>query len=47
MSDLAVIGDRLIVLKKRGVSVLWQSFHEASGKWSWWGYASADTLKKL
>jgi mannan endo-1,4-beta-mannosidase len=47
MSDLVVIGDQLTVLKNRGVPVLWRPFHEASGKWFWWGYASADALKKL
>jgi mannan endo-1,4-beta-mannosidase len=47
MSDLAVIGDQLTILKNRGVPVLCQPFHEASYKWLWWGYACADALKKL
>lgn len=38
--------ERLTLLKDAGIPVLWRPYHEASGKWFWWG-EDAATFKKL
>lgn len=34
-------------LQEDGIAVLWRPFHEADGKWFWWGKAGAENFVKL
>lgn len=44
--DMKTLIEYLTLLKEANIPVLWRPFHEASGKWFWWG-KDADTFKKL
>lgn len=45
-NDMATLKEYLTLLKNANIPVLWRPFHEASGKWFWWG-KDADSFKKL
>ena len=47
IQDMDTIAAYLKQLRDAHVPVLWRPFHEASGKWFWWGYKGADVTKKL
>ena len=47
MQDIDAIGERLKVLEKADVPVLFRPLHEASGGWFWWGASGADAYKEL
>lgn len=44
--DMQTLTEYLTLLKNANIPVLWRPFHEASGKWFWWG-KDADSFKKL
>lgn len=44
--DMKTLIEYLTLLKEANIPVLWRPFHEASGKWFWWG-KDADSFKKL
>ena len=44
--DMQTLTEYLTLLKNANIPVLWRPFHEASGKWLWWG-KDADSFKKL
>ncbi|MCQ2204101.1 MAG: glycoside hydrolase family 26 protein [Bacteroidales bacterium] len=44
--DLANVTKYLKLLQSENIPVLWRPFHEASGKWFWWGNDAAS-YKKL
>lgn len=44
--DMKTLKEYLTLLKDANIPVLWRPFHEASGKWFWWG-KDADSFKKL
>ena len=44
--DMQTLTEYLTLLKNAHIPVLWRPFHEASGKWFWWG-KDADSFKKL
>ena len=37
MSDIDKVADLLLLLKQKGIPVLWRPLHEAGGQWFWWG----------
>ncbi len=37
MSDIDRVADLLLLLKDKGIPVLWRPLHEAGGQWFWWG----------
>lgn len=39
--------DVLLKLQKSNISALWRPFHEASGKWFWWGSGSSEDYVRL
>ena len=41
-SDMAAVAGYLKLLKDAGIPVLWRPFHEAAGKWFWWGKDAAS-----
>lgn len=43
---MQTLTEYLTLLKNANIPVLWRPFHEASGKWFWWG-KDADRFKKL
>jgi mannan endo-1,4-beta-mannosidase len=45
--DMDVIAGQLRVLRDANVPVLWRPFHEAEGKWFWWGAYGPETCKWL
>nr|WP_302829745.1 glycosyl hydrolase [uncultured Bacteroides sp.] len=42
MQDLANVAGYLKLLKDADIPVLWRPFHEAAGKWFWWGKDAAS-----
>ena len=44
--DMKTLIEYLTLLKEANIPVLWRPFHEASGKWFWWG-KDAESFKKL
>lgn len=40
--DLAAVAGYLKLLKDADIPVLWRPFHEAAGKWFWWGKDAAS-----
>lgn len=42
MQDLANVAAYLKLLKDADIPVLWRPFHEAAGKWFWWGKDAAS-----
>lgn len=44
--DMKTLKEYLTLLKDANIPVLWRPFHEASGKWFWWG-KDAESFKKL
>ena len=46
-NDMATLKEYLTLLKNANIPVLWRPFHEASGKWFWWGAKDAATFKTL
>lgn len=46
-SDMQTLKEYLTLLKDANIPVLWRPFHEASGKWFWWGAKDAATFKAL
>lgn len=46
-SDMKTLKEYLTLLKDANIPVLWRPFHEASGKWFWWGAKDAATFKAL
>ena len=56
MADLKKVADRMLLLQKAGIVVIWRPFHEAAGNcgiypdgkaWFWWGADGAESCKKL
>lgn len=45
-SDLTKVAGYLKLLQDANIPVIWRPFHEAAGKWFWWG-KSADSCKKM
>ena len=41
------IADILVKLRDAQIPVLWRPFHEADGKWFWWGKGGSDNFIKL
>ena len=46
-SDMKTLIEYLKLVKDANIPVLWRPFHEASGKWFWWGTKDAATFKAL
>jgi mannan endo-1,4-beta-mannosidase len=46
-ADLETIAGYLLLLKQKGIPVLWRPLHEAAGGWFWWGAKGAAPLKAL
>ncbi len=46
-SDMQTLIEYLKLVKEANIPVLWRPFHEASGKWFWWGAKDAATFKAL
>ncbi len=46
-SDLDVIAKELLKFKEENIPILWRPFHEADGKWFWWGAKGDETGKQL
>ena len=46
-SDLDVIAEQLRKFQEEGIPILWRPFHEADGKWFWWGARGDETGKQL
>lgn len=44
--DLENVSKYLKLLQAENIPILWRPFHEASGKWFWWG-SDAENYKKL
>lgn len=44
--DMKTLKEYLTLLKDANIPVLWRPFHEASGKWFWWG-KDAESFKNL
>jgi mannan endo-1,4-beta-mannosidase len=47
MRDMDIIADYLKQLKEKDIPILWRPFHEASGRWFWWGAQGPEACKKL
>ncbi len=47
MKDLDNIAQQLARIRDAHVPVLWRPFHEADGKWFWWGAAGPEPCKEL
>lgn len=45
--DIDSMAGQLLLLKNKGVPVLWRPLHEASGGWYWWGASGASDYKWL
>jgi len=47
LRDMDAIAEQLKLLQAAHVPVLWRPFHEANGRWFWWGAAGPDACNKL
>jgi mannan endo-1,4-beta-mannosidase len=47
ISDMDVMAELLKGFEAKNIPILWRPFHEADGKWFWWGHHGAETAKKL
>jgi len=47
LSDMDAMADLLRPFREKGVPILWRPFHEAEGKWFWWGNKGPETAKGL
>ncbi len=47
IADIHTAADRLLLLKDKGIPVLWRPLHEASGGWFWWGAKGAAPCVEL
>ena len=47
LHDLDLVAAELEILRDAQVPVLWRPFHEANGRWFWWGAGGPEPMKKL
>ncbi|WP_227698625.1 glycosyl hydrolase [Sphingomonas hengshuiensis] len=47
LRDMDAIADKLAVLQRRGVPILWRPFHEFTGTWFWWGQHGPAVFRQL
>lgn len=46
-NDLHTVATHLKALQEAGIPVIWRPFHEAAGRWFWWGKADGATYIQL
>jgi hypothetical protein len=47
IADMDIAANNLKQLRDAGVPVLWRPYHEAGGRWFWWGKEGPEIYKKL
>lgn len=45
--DLKKLADYMRPISDAGIPVIWRPFHEASGRWFWWGSEGPEVYKRL
>lgn len=46
-ADLEKISEYLLLLKEKGIPILWRPLHEAAGGWFWWGAKGPEPCRQL
>ncbi|MFO1514357.1 MAG: glycosyl hydrolase [Verrucomicrobiota bacterium] len=47
LKDMDVVAGELKLLRDAHVPVMWRPFHEANGRWFWWGAQGPEPFKQL
>jgi mannan endo-1,4-beta-mannosidase len=47
ISDMDFMAEKLKAFRDKNIPILWRPFHEADGKWFWWGSKSFEASKQL